>query len=333
LNWRPSSEWNLGAQYGYERYNWTRADVDATQENSAKVYVDYKPAVWMTARASVTGAQRRYDSYDYLTFVGKAQWPAGAGVTQYSTAYRQFMFDDRDRVRAQASLAVDVVRNVTVTPTIAFRDDRYLLNPATQVGLNFDRAVSAGVEVAWVLSPDTKFMVSYMNDQQKQLITSAGQAVPPFLPSVYYTAGVVDSVNTYLATAQHAIIPNKLDLTLSYAYVNARNTQPLQFADGTIPSAATGGQFPPVTTTFQRLEAIASYTFDEDFVRSMGWTGKVIGRLRYGWENNSVQNWQTDVMQTYMYATTQSASYMAWMAYNNPNYNVHRIGASLAFTW
>ena len=33
LNWRPSSEWNLGAQYGYERYNWTRADVDATQDH------------------------------------------------------------------------------------------------------------------------------------------------------------------------------------------------------------------------------------------------------------------------------------------------------------
>jgi Putative outer membrane beta-barrel porin, MtrB/PioB len=88
-----------------------------------------------------------------------------------------------------------------------------------------------------------------------------------------------------------------------------------------------------VKSTYQRLEAIASYTFEEDFVRRMGWSGKVIGRLRYAWENNSVENWQTDVMQTYMYAVTTSAGYMAWMAWNNPNYNVHRLGASIAFTW
>ena len=88
-----------------------------------------------------------------------------------------------------------------------------------------------------------------------------------------------------------------------------------------------------MTSAYQRLEAIASYTFDEDFVRRMGWNGKVIGRLRYAWEKNSVENWQTDVMQTYMYSVTNVAGYMTWMAWDNPNYNVHRIGASLSFAW
>jgi MtrB/PioB family decaheme-associated outer membrane protein len=333
VNWRPSREWNFGALYGYERYDWMRTDVSSTQENSGKVYADWKPTGWVTARASATASQRRFDNYDYLGLVGMAQWPAGAGVTQYSTAYRQFMFDNRDRIRAQASLAVDVVHNVTLTPTVSYRDDQYLLNPLTEVGLQFDRAVSAGVELAWVVNPDTKLVASYMNDRQKQLISSAGQNVPPFPPSQYYTARVVDNVNTYLVAATHALIPNKLELTLAYSYVNANNTQPLVFADGTGPSAATGGQFPPVTSAYQRLEAIASYAFDEDFVRRMGWNGKVIGRLRYAWENNSVQNWQTDVMQTYMYSVTNVAGYMTWMAWNNPNYNVHRIGASLSFAW
>ena len=333
LTWRPSNQWNLGAMYGYERYDWTRADVDATHENSGKVYVDWKPADWMTARASVLASQRRYESYDYLAFVGMAQWPVGAGVTQYSSAYRQFMFDNRDRVRTQASLAVDLLPSVTVTPTVSYKDDRYLLDPATEVGLQFDRAVSAGVELAWVISPDTKLVMSYMNDHQKQMISSAGQSEPPFLPSQYYTAAVVDRVNTYIIGATHALIPNKLDVTLAYSYITAKNTQPLIFADGTGPSAATGGQFPPVTSANHRFDAMASYTFDEDFVRRMGWRGKVIGRLRYTWENNSVENWQTDVMQTYMYSVTNIAGYMTWLAWNNPNYNVQRLGASIALTW
>ena len=267
VNWRPSREWNFGAFYGYERYDWMRTDVNGTQEYSGKVYADWKPTGWITARTSMSAAERRYDTYDYLAFVGSAQWPTGAGVTQYSSAYRQFMFDNRDRSKAQASLAVDVLHNVTVTPTVSFREDRYLLDPATEVGLQSDRAISGGVELAWIASSDTKFVVSYMQDRQEQLISSAGQSVAPFPPAAYYTANVADTVNTYLVGVTHAVIPEKLDVTMTYSYVSAKNSQPLVFANGTGPSAATGGQFPDVTAL--STEAMAKYTFDDIFVRWM----------------------------------------------------------------
>ena len=333
LNWRPSREWNVGAGYDFVRYSWLRADVNATNKSSGKAYVDWKPAAWITARASVLAAERRYENYDYLAFVGSAQWPAGAAVTRYSTAYRQFMFDNRDRLKAQASLAVDLFRNLTLTPTFSVRDDNYLLDPTTEVGLNHDKSVSAGAELAWVISPGTKVVVSYMNDHQRQLISSAGQSVPPFPANQYYTAEVANRVNTYLAAINHEIIPDTLDVTLTYAYVSANNTQPLIFANGSGPSAATGGQYPEVNSAYQRLEAMTKYTFDEDLVRRIGWRGKVFARLRYVWEHNSVQNWQNDVMQTYIFSVTNSAGYMTWMAWDNPNYNVHRIGASIAFAW
>jgi len=333
LTWRPSREWNIGAAYGFERYNWVRVDVNATNENSGKVYVDWKPTGWVTARASVVAAQRRYDIYDYLGFVGIAQWPNGDAISRYSTAYRQFMFDNRDRVRAQASLAVDVLRNFTVTPTFAIRDDNYLLNPATEVGLNSDKAVSAGVELAWIPSPDTKFLLSYMNDHQKQLISSAGQAVPPFPANQYYTADVADNVNTYIFGVTHAVIPNTLDVALTYTYVTAHNSQPMIFANGMGPSVATGGQYPDVNSIYQRLEAMVKYTFDDDFVRRMGWNGKVMARMRYAWERNRVDNWQNDLMQTYMYSVTNTTGYMAFLAFDNPNYSVHRLGGSVAFSW
>ena len=56
------------------------------------------------------------------------------------------------------------------------------------------------------------------------------------------------------------------------------------FANGTIPTAATGGQYPDVRSDLQRLEAWAKYTFDEAWVRQMGWSGKVIAKVRYAWE-------------------------------------------------
>ena len=74
LNWRPTKEWNLGAAYGYERYDWTRADVDVTNENSGKIYGDWKPMSWLTVRSSGYYADRRYDNYNYYDFVGNIQW-------------------------------------------------------------------------------------------------------------------------------------------------------------------------------------------------------------------------------------------------------------------
>src|SRR5262249_20584500 len=147
----------------------------------------------------------------------------------------------------------------------------------------------------------------------------------------YYTAQVFDNVNTYIAGVSHAVIPNTLDLSLTYTYVTANNSQPMIFANGTGPSSATGGQYPDVHGSYQRLDAMAKYTFDDYWMRRMGWDGKVIARLRYAWERNSVQNWQNDVMQTYMFSVTNVAGYMTWMAWDNPNYNVHMLGASIAF--
>ena len=69
LDWRPINSVNVGAAYGYERYDWTRADADVTNEHSGKVFGDWKPFSWVTARASYEFSARRYDNYNYLAVV------------------------------------------------------------------------------------------------------------------------------------------------------------------------------------------------------------------------------------------------------------------------
>jgi hypothetical protein len=128
-------------------------------------------------------------------------------------------------------------------------------------------------------------------------------------------------------------IPSALDLSMTYTFAASSNTQPLIFFNGVGPTEATGGQFPDVRTSYQRLEAMAKYTFDDVWVRQMGWSGKVIAKLRYAWEMNKMVNWQNDMMQPYMYYVVPATGYMTWMAYDNPNYNVHVLGGSLTFAW
>ena len=128
---------------------------------------------------------------------------------------------------------------------------------------------------------------------------------------------------------------------MSYTYTYAVDTQPLIFENGTGPSAATGGQFPAVTTQWQRVDATARYKVDEPVVRYFGWNGDVYASIRYAWERNSVNNWQTDSIVPYAFAGycggigagTPGCGYQTWMAQDNPNYNVHMLSGSITAKW
>jgi len=335
FNWRPTRQWNLGAAFGYERYDWTRADANVTNEYSGKVFADWKPVSWVTARGSLYYSARLFENYNYLAYVGAFQWPAANGAsTNYSSAYRQFNLDNRDRTVGKFSVSVDVLRGLTVTPTFSYRDDNYLIMPWTQEGLNRDKSTTMGIEAAYLMDANTRFLFSYMNEPRSQVITSAGTSAAPFPANTYYQAAVNDMVNTFVVAVDQTLIPNKLDMKLSYTYSQGDNSQPLYFANGTTPTAATGGQYPPVTSNFQRVEAQGRYRFDDDLVRRLGFQGDVFAKLRYAYERNSVQNWQTDTMQTYMYSPAfTTVGYMTWLAQNNPNYNVHLLAASLVMKW
>lgn len=198
LAWRATRELNLGAAYGYERYDRTLAEVPTTNENSGKIFGDWKPANWLVARASYTHSGRRtsgnYDNYDNVI---SNMWAVGgvggltptAGLVE-NQAYRNYMYSDRDRDMAKFSLAVDLMPRVTVTPTAGLKYDNYLNNIntgslttncggpncigagtyngipliGTQPGLKNDKSWNWGAELSVVASPVTTFMFSYTRE-------------------------------------------------------------------------------------------------------------------------------------------------------------------------
>jgi hypothetical protein len=344
--WRPVNSVNIGGAYGYEHYDWTRADASSTAENSGKVYADWKPTAWITTRASALFAERRAGNYDYLGNVGAFQWPTGThpNGANYSPYYRQYYLDDRDRAQAKFAVDINVLRNLTVTPTFNLRNDTFIF-AQNQEGLTSDRSYAAGVEMAYVATPDATFLFSYMNEQRSQNVLSASNnLVAPFAPATSYTAAqlnatsVRDNVNTFIIGVNYAVIPQKFDVHLGYTLAMANNNQPLFFANGTGPattSGLVGTQFPAVNTTFQRVDATAKYVVDRDFVTSLGLKGEVALKLRYAWERNSVTSWNNDTMQPYMYLVqTQNPNFFYQaMAGNNPNYNVHLLGGTVSFAW
>jgi MtrB/PioB family decaheme-associated outer membrane protein len=337
LNWRPTKEWNLGAGYGFERYDWTQADVNYTNENSGKVHADWKPMSWFGVRSSVLYSERRYGTYDYVDYVGNIQFPntTVAGNSYfYNPAYRQLMIDNRDRFKANVSVDVVVLPRVTVTPTFKYQDDHYGLNGTTELGMTDSRSWAGGVDVTYVINPDTSFMVGYEREYYTQLLDGSSSTGNTAVVGVggIYAAQTNDKtvVDTFTAGVRYAAIPDKLNLSLRYALSRGVDSMQLNLANGTSP---TGGQFPDSTTWFQRMDAEAAYKFDKEQVARLGWNGDIVAKLHYTWERNSVSNWQNDPLAPYNVPALANGNSAIFMAYDNPNYNVHMLMASLAFKW
>jgi MtrB/PioB family decaheme-associated outer membrane protein len=294
-------------------------------------------------------------------------WPVSPN---YSPYYRQFYLDDRDRAQGKFAVDVKVLNNLTITPTFNLKNDTFMFSQ-NQEGVTSDKSYAAGVEMAYAASPDVNFLVSYMNEVRNQNVMSAfGTQIYPYTTQMGYacplgvsgaTAGIPscqlanaavrDNVNTFIIAMNYAVIPQKFDVHVGYTLSMSTNSQPLILQNGSGPQAggypsaiwnANGtignvnfGQFPSVNSTFQRVDVSGKYVVDRDFVTSLGLKGEVALKLRYAWERNSVTNWNTDTMQPYMYLVQNqnpNAYYQA-MAGNNPNYNVHLIGGTVAFAW
>jgi MtrB/PioB family decaheme-associated outer membrane protein len=338
LAWSPTRQWNLGAGYGYEQYRWTQESVDQTHENSGKVFADWKPASWFTTRASWVLSNRHYDTYDYENLLGNVQWTNPACITvgcntQSSIAMRQYYLDNRQRNIGKLSVDIDVLRGVTLSPTLGYQEDDYSIS-ATELGLTRSQSIKAGVELAYVISPGATILLSYMNEQYRQnLQYTTATALGAVTAANTWHADVRDNVNTFMVAANWAAIPDKLDFRASFTLSLSTDSQPITANDGSAPTAATGGQPPNVSGQWSRFEFLTKYTFDKDQVRAMGINAEAYAKLRYVWERNSVNNFDQDIMQAYMNSLVGSTGFATWMAYDNPNYNVQLIGASLGLKW
>ena len=328
LVWHPTREWTFGAAYGFERYNWANYIASATNENSAKVFADWKPASWFTLRSSGYFADRRADNYD-LGALTNFQFPDRPPSNSWllSPSYRILMVDNRQRWKANVAFDLVVVPGLLITPTFKYQDDNYGLNPANQMGLTDARSWDAGVDVTYVIDPRTSVSVGYMREYLSQLVYNTASTAANVLPGGTNFMLTDDRiiVDTFTGVLRYAAIPDKLDTELRYTASQGVDRQHVLRV-----TSATPVGFPDVTTWYQRLDATATYTFDKSQLAALGWKGIVKAKLHYAWERNAVNNWAQDPL---MPTGNPGEPTLIYTAYDNPNYNVHLLAASLSFTW
>jgi MtrB/PioB family decaheme-associated outer membrane protein len=338
LVWRPNNFWNVGFAYGYERYDWNLEAANVTNENAGKIFADWKPTADVTARASWLVAVRRFDNYDYVNNMGAIQWPgtnvAGTSVaTRSVSAMREFYLNNRDRNQAKFQVDWSPFDRLTISPSAGLLYDDYQMDPGSfGIGLNYSHSWRAGVEATYLFDPTTSILLSYMFERYHQFMigSTATGTGNPIAPGSIYMTDIVDGVHTFVAALNWTAIPSKLDFRFGYAVSVSTDTQPVTFGTGLGPSA---GQYPAVTNVWQRFDASAKYRFDPDLVHRWGWKGDVYAKLLYAWERNRMGNWAIDIMNAYMFNVSSSSGYMTWMAFDNPNYDVHMVAGAVGFSW
>jgi MtrB/PioB family decaheme-associated outer membrane protein len=335
LIWTPWNGTTLGAQYGYERYNYSYNDVDHTSENLGKLYGVYKAYSWLSFRGSWQFSERRYGTY-----TNQIQSSLTGGWNQN---YRSPYLANRNQDKGKFQVDVVVIPTVTVSPFAGFRLDDYKTNVSVgEIGILKDNSWNAGVELVWAPTRATQFMLSYTYDDGKQNIVGGGGTTG--LATNTWDSNVNDNVNTFTAALKQNLIEDKLDLKLSYVYslVNGTWTTVPFFYNSYVPNAnpnlSPNPNYPDTRSTWQRLDALLTYRLDPSWVHQMGFKGEALIKMRYAWERNSVNDWQINNMQPYMFVQPFSSGVggtqtMLWLAGDNPNYNVHLLAAALALKW
>jgi hypothetical protein len=386
LNWRPEREWNLNAAYGFERYDWSKAPVNATNESSAKLSADWKPARWFDTRLSGSVASRRYEDYDYMKYVAAVQYPflgtlnggmnwsnatsgynaVNCGLPCISPNYRAFSWNNRDEAKASYLANITVIPSVTISPSVKYQEDHYGVDPNFNTGLGNspnlgvkDSAIlSAGVDAVYTPRPDLSLSLSYYWEKYNTLYYAttgtgdpnlAGQLVNGNKAANFMVATRDNEyVNTVAATMHYAFIQDKLDFDLRGALSDGLIQQSTAcdstkaFTGNNAGAACTA--FPNDTNLFSHVEANLTYKLDPALLGESSINNMKL-RLRYLWESNALSNWQNDALAPYSPGTNVTGAAPGtppvpvitntplWMGYNNPNYNVQALAASLIVQW
>lgn len=341
LNWRAMKGIMLGASLGWERYDRDNRDADVTDEYSAKIFVDATPQdwEWLSLRASVLHAERRYDHYDALNNVGVIGYPPLGTAFLQNPLMRKFDMADRNRTKADVSLEFIFESGWTITPTGSWRKDEFSDNLANggDLGLKEETYWNAGIENSFTPFDGVSVMLSYLREDFDRTLVNRQKSVAGVgNPADNWGSRIHDVVDTFGGTAEiglgtSELLPGTLDLDLNYIYAHTNN------ATDTYALGANNRDsippFPDVTNDFQHFDATLKYGVDPDLVAKLGWESDVTVKLRYAYERNNMANWATDSMVPYMVGVDSGANVSLFMAALNPNYEANIVTVELGFAW
>jgi MtrB/PioB family decaheme-associated outer membrane protein len=350
-SWKPARWATIGGGYYWERWDRKFRDVNVTNENSVKAFVDLTPNEIAHGRLSYLYGERRYGTYDTAQFVLNP----GLFADQFATNLRRFDVSNRNRQKVDAQMDFAVNSFLTITPNAGLRWDDYPDPVFNMQGVSSDHSWNAGLEAGAALGPQVKLMAAYnYEDRRLNMAGGNGNAGGGLDPAFNCPADLTNTVNpaactwlnnteqryhTFLLAGDWKVVPDKFDLRLEALYTMASESNQLTPCIATGADACNGfglNPFPEAHANLLRFNAVGKYYVDPDLVRQMGWTGDVVVKMRYTWERNRVDNYAINDMTPYVGTPDgqlEGGSRALFMAATNPNYTAQTVALAVALHW
>ena len=281
------------------------------------------------------------------------------GLPCISPNYRAFTWNNRDEAKVSYLANITVIPSVTISPSVKYQQDSYGVDPnfntglvnSPNLGVKESTMLGAGVDAVYTPRPDLSLSLSYYWDKYNTLYYATTGTGNPNLAGALVNSNNAanfivatrdnEYVNTFAAAIHYAFIPDKLDFDLrgaiSDALVQQSTACPTAVFTGNNAGASCGA-YPNDTNLFSHVEANLTYKLDPALLGETSVNNMKL-RLRYMWETNAVSNWQNDALAAYTPGTNVTGApgvitnTPLWMGYNNPNYNVQALAASLIVQW
>lgn len=321
---------DLNFKLGYEWERWERdpkhREVPTSDEHFLKTSLDYTPIDWLLFRAAYRRGWRSIDKYvtqAHLAHVvfdieGEERGPGVPEAQGQSILLRKFDEADRTRDRVELLASITPLESLNFTATYSLINDQFDNSP---LGLQESRGWSAGGDIAYSPFPWLSFFVNYTREEFKydQLsrsrpVVSLGTPPAPIaagcvpgsspntvvcdFPDFNWRSVNTDTVDTYGAGADVSLIPNRLNLRLSYSFSDAdtriNSFNPVTPTSGQPPGPASNSQrvtatavnFPLANTNLHTLLAALRYNLTRN------WSIKG----EYRWEQFRETDWGTDLI-------------------------------------
>ncbi len=318
VSWRVTPK--VTAKAGYEWEHWRRAhrEVGTTTEHIGKVGLDLRPFGWLSGRAKYSHGVRTHGAGGYI--------PLGANATALPE-FRKFTQADRTRDQGSVSLQVSPLDDVTVSGSFSAQNDNFF---NTSYGVQEFKSYGLSADVSWLPIERLDLFFGYAHDdyESTQQNCSVGGTLCDPATETFFTKprDILDSVHTGFHLL---VIPNRMDLSMSYRYTYARS----KIGSGSVPGGgAVPATWPTIKNTFHTVNVGSQYRVTPRWSLKLNYTYERYLESDFTTDGvpESLANFSFDGFST---AGSRADVRTVLIPVQHPNYDAHFVTFSTVFTF
>jgi MtrB/PioB family decaheme-associated outer membrane protein len=317
LRWRPWQKVATRLRYDWEQWRRDRREVTASNEHRLGPALDLTPWSWLLLRASYEHAIRSASS-GYDARAPEASLPAGDPVANPRlTLLRKFDEAHRQRDAVDLLAQVSPRETLSLTGALAIGADDF---DRSRFGLLDDDNASYSFDLAWNPTARLTLGASYTREEYRYRLASryrpaalvGGRLQGVDDPANDWLGRGLDTIDTVGARLRAGLVPDRVDVDLSYDFSSAVGRLRGRAAPGGDP-AGEAVDFPNVRNRLHQIAAGVSYR-----VRGGLWA-----RIGYAYLNYAETDFAQDRVQPFMGGVDPGARESVFLGARVPDQEAH----------